>query len=70
MSIQEIVTLIYNIVGTGLVLAFTIGLIIGIRFLIHLDQHEKEEDERKKHLDEIEYKEHELRYQQLLSGKK
>ena len=69
MTAQEVVTLIGNIVCAGMILTFTVGIIIGIRFLIQVNHQEKEEYERRKKSDELEYKEKELRYQRLFDDK-
>lgn len=67
---NNVVTLIGNIFGCALILTFLIGLIYGIRFMLQIKQQEKEEYERKKKKDELDYKEYELRYQKLFEDKR
>ena len=67
---NNIVTLIYNIIGCGLVLAILIGIIFGICFMLQIKQQDKDEYERKKEKDELERKEAELRYQRLCEDKR
>ncbi len=67
---NSVVTLIGNIFGCALILAFLIGLIYGIRFMLQIKQQDKEEYERKKAKDELDYKETELRYKKLLEDKR
>ncbi|MBR1670986.1 MAG: hypothetical protein IJ695_09830 [Butyrivibrio sp.] len=43
-----------------------VGLIFGIKFMIQAKTQDKEEYERKKAKDELDYKETELRYKKLL----
>ena len=64
---NSVVTLIGNIFSCGLILAFLIGVIYGIRFI---NQQDKEEYERKKAKDELERKEAELRYQKMLEERR
>lgn len=66
---NSIVTLIGNIFGCGLILAFAVGVVHGIRFMLQVKQQDKEEYERKKKKDELDYKETELRYQKLLGDR-
>ena len=54
---NSVVTLIGNIFSCGLILAFLIGVIYGIRFMLQIKQQDKEEHERKKAKDELERKE-------------
>ena len=63
---NSVVTLIGNIICCGLL----IGLIYGIRFMLQIKQQEKEEYERKKKKDELDYKESELRFQKLFEDKR
>ena len=63
---NSIVTLVGNIFGCALILAFLIGLIFAIRFMLQIKQQDKEEYERKKKKEELDYKETELRYKKLL----
>ena len=49
---NSVVTLIGNIFSCGLILAFLIGVIYGIRFMLQIKQQDKEEYERKKAKDE------------------
>ena len=51
-------------------LAFLIGVIYGIRFMLQIKQQDKEEYERKKAKDELERKEAELRYQKMLEERR
>lgn len=44
---NSVVTLIGNIFSCGLILAFLIGVIYGIRFMLQIKQQDKEEYERK-----------------------
>lgn len=67
---NNVVTLIGNIIGCGVLLAFMVGLIFGIKFMIQAKKQDKEEYERKKKKDEIDYKESELRYQKLFEDKR
>ena len=53
-----------------LILTFLIGLIFAIRFMLQVKQQDKEEYERKKAKDELDYKETELRYKKLLEDKR
>lgn len=63
---NSVVTLIGNIFSCALILTFLIGLIFAIRFMLQFKKQDKEEYERKKKKDELDYKETELRYQKLL----
>ena len=54
----------------GLLVTFLIGLIYGIKFMIQAKTQDKEEYERKKAKDELDYKETELRYKKLLEDKR
>ena len=63
---NSVVTLIGNIFSCALILTFLIGLIFAIRFMLQVKKQDKEEYERKKKKDELDYKETELRYQKLL----
>lgn len=67
---NNVVTLIGNIIGCGVLLAFLIGLFYGIKFMLQIKQQEKEEYERKKKKDELDYKESEIRYQKLFEDKR
>uniref|UniRef100_I5AX67 Uncharacterized protein n=1 Tax=Eubacterium cellulosolvens (strain ATCC 43171 / JCM 9499 / 6) TaxID=633697 RepID=I5AX67_EUBC6 len=67
---NSVVTLIGNIFSYGLILAFLIGVIYGIRFMLQIKQQDKEEYERKKAKDELERKEAELRYQKMLEERR
>ena len=67
---NNVVTLIGNIIGCGVLLAFMVGLIFGIKFMIQAKKQDKEEYERKKVKDELERKEAELRYQKLFEDKR
>ena len=67
---NSVVTLIGNIFGCALILTFLIGLIFAIRFMLQIKQQDKEEYERKKAKDELDYKETELRYKKLLEDKR
>ena len=67
---NRVVTLIGNIFSCGLILAFLIGVIYGIRFMLQIKRQDKEEYERKKKKDELEYKESELRFQKLFEDKR
>jgi uncharacterized membrane protein YciS (DUF1049 family) len=67
---NSVVTLIGNIFSCGLILAFLIGVIYGIRFMLQIKQQDKEEYERKKAKDELERKEAELRYQKMLEERR
>lgn len=67
---NNVVTLIGNIFGCGLILTFMIGLIFAIRFMLQTKQHDQEEYERKKKKDELDYKETELRYKKLFEDKR
>lgn len=58
---NNVITLIGNIIGCGVLLAFMVGLIFGIKFMIQAKKQDKEEYERKKKKDELDYKESELR---------
>ena len=67
---NSVVTLIGTILSSGLILAFLIGVIYGIRFMLQIKQQDKEEYERKKAKDELERKEAELRYQKMLEDRR
>ena len=67
---NNVVTLICNIFGSGLILAILIGTIFGIRFMLQIKHQDEEEYERKKKKDELDYKESELRYQKLFEDKR
>ena len=67
---NSVVTLIGNIICLGLLVTFLIGLIYGIKFMIQAKTQDKEEYERKKAKDELDYKETELRYKKLLEDKR
>ena len=67
---NNIVTLIGNIICCGLLVTILIGLIFGIKFMIQTKTQDKEEYERKKKKDELDYKETELRYKKLLEDKR
>ena len=67
---NSVVNLIGNIFSCGLILAFLIGVIYGIRFMLQIKQQDKEEYERKKAKDELERKEAELRYQKMLEERR
>ena len=67
---NSVVTLIGNIICLGLLVTFLVGLIFGIKFMIQAKTQDKEEYERKKANDELDYKETELRYKKLLEDKR
>ena len=67
---NNVVTLIANIICCGLLVTFLVGLIFGIKFMIQAKRQDKEEYERKKKKDELDYKESELRYQKLFEEKR
>ena len=67
---NSVVNLIGNIICLGLLMTFLIGLIYGIKFMIQAKTQDKEEYERKKAKDELDYKETELRYKKLLEDKR
>ena len=67
---NNVVNLIGNIICLGLLVTFLIGLIYGIKFMIQAKTQNKEEYERKKAKDELDYKETELRYKKLLEDKR
>ena len=67
---NEVVTLIGNIFGCVCILAFIVGILIGIHFLIQIKKQDKEDYERKKEKEELEHKEAELRYKKLLEDKR
>ena len=66
----RMITYLRNIFSCGLILAFLIGVIYGIRFMLQIKQQDKEEYERKKAKDELERKEAELRYQKMLEERR
>ena len=66
---NSVVTLIGNIFSCALILTFLTGLIFAIRFMLQVKKQDKEEYERKKKKDELDYKETELRYQKLLDDR-
>ena len=66
---NSVVTLIGNFFSCALILTFLIGLIFAIRFMLQVKKQDKEEYERKKKKDELDYKETELRYQKLLDDR-
>ena len=53
-----------------ILVTFLVGLIFGIKFMIQAKTQDKEEYERKKKKDELDYKESELRYQRLFEDKR
>ena len=63
---NSVVTLIGNIICLGLLVTFLVGLIFGIKFMIQAKTQDKEEYERKKAKDELDYQETERRYKKLL----
>ena len=67
---NSVVTLIFNIIGCGLIMAMLIGLIFGIKFMLQVKKQDQEEYERKKQKDELEYKESELRFQKLFEDRR
>ena len=67
---NSVVNLIGNIICLGLLVTFLIGLIYGIKFMIQAKAQDKEEYERKKAKDELDYKETELRHKKLLEDKR
>lgn len=67
---NSVVNLIGNIICLGLLVTFLVGLIFGIKFMIQAKKQDKEEYERKKKKDELDYKESELRYQKLFEDKR
>ena len=67
---NSVVNLIGNIICLGILVTFLIGLIYGIKFMIQAKTQDKEEYERKKAKDELDYKETELRYKKLLEDKR
>ena len=67
---NNVVNLIGNIICLGLLVTFLVGLIFGIKFMIQAKTQDKEEYERKKKKDELDYKESELRYQRLFEDKR
>ena len=66
-SANSVVLFIGNIFGCALILTFVIGLIFAIRYMLQIERQDKEEYERKKAKDELEYKATELRYKKLLN---
>lgn len=66
---NSVINLIGNIICLGLLVTFLVGLIFGIKFMIQAKTQDKEEYERKKKKDELDYKESELRYQKLFEDK-
>ena len=67
---NSVVNLIGNIICLGLLVTFLVGLIFGIKFMIQAKTQDKEEYERKKAKDDLDYKETELRYKKLLEDKR
>lgn len=67
---NSVINLIGNIICLGLLVTFLVGLIFGIKFMIQAKTQDKEEYERKKAKDELDYKETELRYKKLLEDKR
>ena len=67
---NNVINLIGNIICLGLLVTFLVGLIFGIKFMIQAKTQDKEEYERKKKKDELDYKESELRYQKLFEDKR
>ena len=67
---NSVINLIGNIICLGLLVTFLVGLIFGIKFMIQAKTRDKEEYERKKKKDELEYKESELRFQKLFEDKR
>lgn len=66
---NSVVTLIGNIVSCAFILTFIIGLVFAIRFMLQAKKQDKEEYERRKKKDELDYKEHELRSQKLIEDR-
>ena len=52
---NSVVTLIGNIFSCALILTFLIGLIFAIHFMLQVKKQDKEEYERKKKKDELDY---------------
>ena len=67
---NSVVTLIANIIGCAMFVAFLVGLIYAIRFMLQVKQEDKEDYERKKEREALEYKESQLRYKKLLEDKR
>ena len=67
---NTVVTLITNIIGCAMFVAFLVGLIYAIRFMLQVKQEDKEDYERKKEREELEYKDAQLRYQKLLEDRR
>ena len=67
---NTVVTLITNIIGCAMFVAFLVGLIYAIRFMLQVKQEDKEDYERKKEREELEYKGAQLRYQKLLEDRR
>ena len=68
-TILNVYKVIMIIFSCALILTFLIGLIFAIRFMLQVKKQDKEEYERKKKKDELDYKETELRYQKLLDDR-
>ena len=67
---NTVVTLITNIIGCAMFVAFLVGLIYAIRFMLQVKQQDKEDYERKKEKEDLEYKTSQLRYKKLLEDRR
>ena len=67
---NNVVTLVFNILGCGMCVAILVGMIYAIRFMLQVKQQDKEDYERKKEKEELEYKESQLRYKKLLEDRR
>ena len=67
---NNVITLIFNIICCGVTVAFLVGLIYAIRFMLQFKQQDKEDYERKKEREDLEYKESQLRYKKLLEDRR
>ena len=50
--------------------AILVGMIYAIRFMLQVKQQDKEDYERRKEREELEYKESQLRYKKLLEDRR
>ena len=67
---NNVVTLVFNILGCAMCVAILVGMIYAIRFMLQVKQQDKEDYERKKEREELEYKESQLRYKKLLEDRR
>ncbi len=67
---NKVVTLVFNILGCGMCVAILVGMIYAIRFMLQVKQQDKDDYERRKEREDLEYKESQLRYKKLLEDRR